>query len=163
MNQSEYGPNREFSDMFISQIKDILKTCLGDIKTIRVASDTEDQKQATDLVIQLTKKRGTVACRMRRDKIYFRDLTIRSRSCCGQKTELDKLREGFADWYLYGWTKNGKIAEWILVDLRKVRTKGLLNQPRFEQSNTDGKTKFISISIRELFESCCLKDWLGNF
>ena len=154
MNKN-YSANRQFADEYTDQLKTILGDHLSDIVKIEVAPDTLDQEEATDMVIQL--KSGMVACRVRRDNIKFRDWTIRTRSFYGKKTEIDKLREGYGDWYLYGWAKDGKISRWMLIDLLKVRISGLLDKSRIEIPNTDGgRTKFIAISVPELIEADCL-------
>ena len=91
-------------------------------------------------------------------KNIYRDWTIRCKSRYGYTTEIDKLRAGWGDFYFYGWDNaNGRIDEYMLLDLAKVRNSGLLstNIQRKITVNTDGKTAFITISTSELFDHGC--------
>jgi hypothetical protein len=107
-----------------------------------------DLKHATDLTLKVTG--GDIAARLRFPPCKYRDLTIRAQRDTGARTELAKIREGFAYRYFYGWIdENNNIAEWILVDLDKVREAGLLDKERCLIPNGDG-TYFISITVKEL-------------
>lgn len=158
-----YAHDRAWADSYESQAIAILRTLIAHLAVIEVASDEIDKKQATDFQIRLTG--GTVAVRLRRSdpKWALRDMTIRSRRANGIKTELAKIKEGYAYRYLYGRVNDeGIISEWILVDLDKVRSTGLLDKPREEKSNKDGKTYFITITIKELEDVGCLIASHGN-
>lgn len=153
MNQNSYQTNRGFADSYTDAVKDILKQNAMHIVTIAVAQDNLDKQQATDMTITISG--GCVAVRVRRDNTRYRDLTIRSRTKFGGKTELAKIREGFADWYLYCWTKDGNISEWIIVDLDCLRESGLLDLSRKEIPNGDG-TYFVNVTIAELRANNCI-------
>ena len=116
------------------------------IVNIQVATPEDDMKHSTDL--KVTVNSGDIAVRIRRDT-GFRDLTIRAKNG-NAKTELHKLREGFAQWYLYAWTKNGKISEWILVSIDAMRAAGLFSESRPVKMNTDGYTGFVCYQFHEL-------------
>ena len=91
--------------------------------------------------------------------ITFRDLTIRAK-CGRSKTELDKLREGFARWYLYMWTdRTGDVIEWIFVDIDIMRQKGLLSEKREITMNKDGYTGFVKYTQFELKQCGALIAW----
>jgi len=149
-----YKADRYWSDQRLAQVTSILKDNTMHIVKIEIAPETRDTKEATDLVIEVIG--GSVAVRVRRSNIGYRDLTIRSRRPSGIPTELHKLREGFCDWYLYGWTNNGHISEWILVDLNQMREAGLFEKARREISNPDRSSWFVAISLSELSASGCL-------
>lgn len=149
-----YAVDRVWSDERLAQVTEILRDNAMHIVKIEIAPETRDTKEATDLIIEVTG--GSVAVRVRRSDTRFRDLTIRSRRPSGIPTELHKIRQGFGDWYLYGWTDNGHISEWILVDLNQVRNTGLLEKVRRGIPNFDGSSCFIAISISELFANSCL-------
>jgi hypothetical protein len=115
---------------------------------------TQPKKEATDFEVNLMG--GSIAVRLRRPKYTYRDLTIRAHRDNGVKTELAKIKEGHAFRYFYGWINDQNIiAEWILVDLNKVRKTGLLEKERRLIPNYDG-THFIAISIDELQNAGCL-------
>lgn len=152
---NKYLTDRQWADYFLPDIKDILIHNTHHIIKVEVANDDQDTRQATDMII--TVGSGDVAVRIRRDgyKQKYRDWTIRSFRRTGNKTELMKLREGFCRWYLYCWTENNQIIDWILIDLDIVRRSGLLDKKRYQISNWDG-TYFIAISVKELKDNNCL-------
>ena len=154
-----YKRDRVWADGFESQVLTILNGLLPHLVVLNVASQEHDNHQATDFEIQLVG--GTVAVRLRRPRYDYRDLTIRSSRTNGTKTELAKIKEGYAYRYLYGWIdENNRIVEWMLVDLDRVRSAGMLDGRR-EIYNTDGKTAFIAIPAEELCAKGCLVVWAG--
>jgi hypothetical protein len=137
-----------YAESKIDQVKEILRQNAMKIVKIEAATPDEDMKQSTDLKVNI--KGGDVAARVRRPYRTFRDLTIRAYKN-GNKTEIDKLREGYADWYLYAWENEfGTLSEWILVDINKMRSSGLLFEQRTVRMNGDGRTGFVTYSIEEL-------------
>jgi len=139
---------KEWADRFIPEIKKILTSHAGLFVNVEISSDEIDQQQATDLIITI--EGGQVAVRARR-QTNFRDWTIRSIVRTGNKTELQKIKEGFARWYLYLWTDNYKVVDWILIDLDKIRQDGILDKKRSHIPNGDG-TWFIAIPTSEIKE-----------
>jgi hypothetical protein len=149
-----YETDKKWEEAYHPQVLGILNQLIPHLAVISIASDEEDKKSATDFKVVLMG--GTIAVRLRRHTCKFRDLTIRSRRDSGRKTELAKIKEGYAYRYFYGWlNRNNVLSEWILVDLDKVREKGLLDIPRKEHPNYDG-TYFIDIKIKELSDAGCL-------
>jgi hypothetical protein len=116
---------------------------------VEVANSEQDMKQATDFVMNV--RGGKVAVRIRRDVASsYRDLTIRSRRPNGTETELQKIKNGFADFYLYLWTMNDEIIDWWLVDIGKMRTTGLFDKPKPERLNKDKSSAFIWFTRPEI-------------
>lgn len=148
-----YSLQRKISDAYLPAFKEILKMNSMNFLTLKVSSYAKDTQEATDMVVEI--EGGDVALRVRDANIAFRDLTIRSRSKNGGKTELAKLKEGFGDWYLYGWGSQRRIDEYILVDLERVRKFGILDVERKHIPNGDGTT-FVSIPIGELEMCGCI-------
>lgn len=149
--RKEVKRNWDWADKYMDQVEMILRMNAMYLLDIRIANKQKDTEESTDLVI--TVNGGDVAVRLRRPHYDYRDLTIRARA--GAKTEIDKIKAGFAKWYLYGWVSDDTIQEWMLVDLDIVRNKGLLND-RDIIPNTDGRTGFIAIPHTELEENGCL-------
>jgi len=144
--------NWAWADQYLPDVKRILMANAGHMLDICIAPLDADMNRATDMVVSV--KGGDVAVRVRRPRYNYRDLTIRARA--GGKTEIDKIREGFARWYLYGWTNgDGRLAEWMLVDLDKVREHELLSGRRVID-NRDGRTGFIAIPAEELLAKGCI-------
>ena len=143
-----FKANWDYSESKIDQVREILRKNSMHIVSVSVATPNQDMKQSTDLVISI--ESGSIAVRIRRPGQRFRDLTIRSYAN-GSKTEIDKLRKGFGDWYLYAWeNKYGELAEWMLVDINKMRKSGLLDKERKTTMNPDRRTGFIAYAIKEL-------------
>ncbi|MCP4142520.1 MAG: hypothetical protein GY755_19960 [Chloroflexi bacterium] len=143
-----FKKNWDYSESRIDQVKMILQSHAMHIVSIDVATPDADMKQSTDLVVAV--KAGSVAVRIRRPYQHYRDLTIRA-YCGGKKTEVHKIREGFCKWYLYAWEgKGGILSEWILVDIDKMRSSGLVYQDKKIKMNKDGYTGFINYSLQEL-------------
>lgn len=150
-----YQRDRQWESRYAEKVKAILKMLLRHLVKISIAPLEKDTKEATDFIIE-TEGLGT-AVRLRRPGCKHRDLTLRSDRSNGAKTELAKIIEGFASRYFYGWTDiHGEIPEWILVDLDKMRASSLLTTSRKPIHNLDGKTSFISFSLKELNDAGCL-------
>lgn len=143
--------NWTWADNYLPQVEQILKGCAEHLITISVAPMDKDRKQATDMMIKTTG--GDIAVRLRRGDCDYRDLTIRA--LAGGRTEIDKIKEGYADFYLYGWTTNGVVGEWMLVDLSVARDMDLLENRNLIR-NTDGRTGFIAIPRKELRTNNCI-------
>ena len=146
--KNAFKENWDFSEKHMPLIKQVLKNNAMYIVKIEIATPEDDMKHSTDLKIHVSS--GDVAVRIRRAYMNFRDLTIRAKNG-NAKTEIHKLREGYADWYLYLWTgADDLIADWILVDIQKMREAGLLNENRYIKMNKDGYTGFVAYGIKEL-------------
>lgn len=145
---------KAWADIHTDEVIKILKeNAIQHIIKIDVSDPEDDMGKATDMVIKVTG--GDVAVRLRTGERPERDLTIRSYNK-GYKTELEKLRDGFGDWYFYAWFgPDNHISEWLLADINQMRISEILDVPRFEIPNGDG-TKFISITIDELQATACL-------
>lgn len=137
-------------------IENAVRSVGGKIINIKVAERSKDLEKATDYIIQI--KSGEIACRVRRPKdrhgnnIYetYGDVTFRCSRPSGVKTEIQKLIEGFARWYLYAWTKDKENPEqfkkWIFFDLDVLRQRDLLKKWRKEKPrkwNKDDSSEFL--------------------
>jgi hypothetical protein len=149
MTTMEFKQNWAFSETYMPDIKAILKRNAMHIVTVDIAPDEDDMKRSTDLKIRVSS--GDVAVRIRRASYNprYRDLTIRAKNG-NAKTEIHKLREGYADWYLYLWTDDFGICDWVLVDIHRMRESGLLNESRPVKMNKDGYTGFCCYPVDEL-------------
>lgn len=145
-----------WSDGFLPDIQKILIQNAFYVFEVKGASAQQDLKQATDLLLTVSGKKS-VAVRIRRDNCRYRDLTIRARRTSGAKTELEKIKEGNGDLYLYGWALGtNSVREWMLVDLHKLRASGLLEHNWSLKKNTDNTTQFIAIPYSPLSECGCI-------
>ena len=149
---SEFKEQWDWQEQKYQEIIQILQRHLSYIVSIRVADKEEDTRQATDMVIEV--ETGTVCVRIRSHgshKDKYRGLTIRTKSAGNGKTEIHKLREGFGKYYFYAWADESDVlAEWVLIDIDKVRDAGLLDEPVCQIPNRDGCTRFMEISMNQL-------------
>jgi len=151
----QVNSDKVFANKHLPALARILKQNAMHLIKISVAAPADDFERATDLVIKV--KGGDVAVRIRRAKYAYRDLTIRTRTITGMKTERDKIKEGFARWYIYGWLKDDDtVGDWILVDVDKLRASKLLDTTD-ERVNKDG-SKFICIPYKVLEDKGCIID-----
>jgi len=151
---SSYTANRQWADAFTPQIIALIKDNLRQIARVVIASQDDDRHKATDMVVRIDS--GDIAVRIRRPDCRYRDLTLRAYVASGYPTELEKIRTGFGRWYLYAWADStGQLAEWMLIDLDKVRDTGLLADRQLTY-NPGGQTGFVSIGLAELCEHDCI-------
>ena len=148
-----YEANRRFSDDMMPKMIEILyDNCARHFMSVGKASLTQDTKQSTDLIVFQPVSLGTIAARVRRPDCKYRDLTIRAQTRHGDRTEIDKMRDGWCRFYLYGWTDVVlDIIDWIFVDMDYVRMSQFFFETRPLISNGDG-TKFCNYTIGELYK-----------
>jgi len=149
--------DKAWSDKFIPEIKRILGEHL-----IAEASEVEDQLHNTDLVV-LKLRDFRIACRVRRWNYntpeYGGQFTIRSLRHSGRETEMQKLLNGWGDYFFYGFEKESccRLARWTLGDLSAFRlwhqeqTKlNWGNPPGIEKKNRDGSSDFRAFKIADM-------------
>lgn len=165
--QKSFEENFEYSDRKMPEVIQILKDNLDVISpgsdfpdlTIKEATFYEDTKESTDLKILSVStgdKTKSIAVRVRKPDVSFRDLTIRARTKSGAETEIDKIRKGMCELYIYCWEGlNRRIRDYILVDIDQMRKSDVIFKPRTFTPNGDG-TGFYAYSIKELKLSDCL-------
>lgn len=152
---TNFQPNFNWQDGYLPQVESIVKRNAQHMITFRKGTHIEDTKQSTDMVMRV--EAGVdIAVRIRRHNCNYRDLTIRSKSWGNGETEIDKLRKGFGDWYVYAWANfNNILDEWMLINLHTLRNT-LLKSPRRTIMNPDGRTGFMNYSIEELYNAGAL-------
>lgn len=148
-----YAADRQWSDQFIPSIRSIVGPYLLEPAPFEV-----DTKQATDLVV-LRARDHMIACRVRRPGYadsYPYDFTIRAQRDNGVKTELEKLVDGWGDWFFYGHADRGNrgFARWMLLDLHVWRASLIRHRDKIRSrmvANGDG-THFIPFDVRQFPE-----------
>lgn len=163
-----FEQSKSWADKFLPQQLEILNNYAGLLDFNKVKKRNipieeaplyDDQNLETDVIMVGNLR---VALRVRNGhSTDFNDIVIRSYRSSGADTELQKIKKGFGDYYLYCWTADGKtITEWILFDLdrfREVMDKCLVV---FDHFNDDG-TAFNTYSIAGLMSTdCCVDSFL---
>jgi len=156
----DFTNNVRFQHAYMVEAYRILCSYMWGLVNFRLATEVEDTRQSTDAVLEVDGK-VTIGMRVRRHKVYpngktYRDLTIRALSKGGGKTELAKMREGWCDWYFYGWlTPDSRLSEFMLLEIEPLRRSGLLFDNRPITMNGDG-TGFVSYTLKELYTTMSL-------
>lgn len=134
-----------------------LKRNARHLMVLNQSSNEEDMTECFDYSVSIAGAKVAVRNRLNKYLRRYGDFTIRSRSQFGGKTEIDKIREGLGDFYLFTWQTEDErsIEYYIIVDLGIFRSSGLAFSERQERSNGDG-TKFISFTLDELSRNGCL-------
>jgi len=164
---SNYLENRNWSDLFITQLKRELGEAFIDI-----APEYKDTQEATDLVV-FGIGELCFACRVRRFEYFekFKDqFTIRLKLPNYRKSELDKIMEGFGDFYFYGFSNKRNdgsgFIKYIIFDLKIFREwfDYLKRSSRKEcwekRSNINNSPDFLAFKI-DCFPSNMIKEHLG--
>lgn len=147
---------KQWADKFWPEIERVVRTVAGDIVDVQIASDHQDQKQATDYIVTVSS--GDIACRVRNWEYWrrFGDFTIRWSVPSGITTEWEKIKAGYGRWYLYAWVRpTDKFGAWIFVDLDRLRDSGLLDRMAGPWDNYDGTT-FKTLAPLKLYEYGCI-------
>jgi hypothetical protein len=151
------------NDVFKSKYQDIIFDNLNLIfkslnKELEQSNFKQDTEEATDYILSVNKICFAVRNRKYEYKKKYEDITIRCESNKNKKTELDKIKEGYGDVYLYCWQteEENDIDSYVLVDLNKLRLSNILSVDRKILANRNDDAKFITISIDELDKINCL-------
>lgn len=119
----------------------------------REATKDEDTQQGFDAVFSFPDVKIPVRVRTY-SAVKYLDFTVRSLMTSGD-TEIDKLKKGFGDYYLYAWeTQNGlSIGRYMILNLNQFRKTDVINYPaRKDVDNGDG-TKFNVYCIDKLLKN----------
>lgn len=114
---------------------------------IQVSRPHVDKNENGDFEISFPKN-GTVGCRLRTPECakYAGDVTFRTRSKYGGRTEINKVIEGYGDFFFYGHVNDDDVIwHWYLLDFASLRAI-FIRKPRLlhkeQKANPDG-TMFI--------------------
>lgn len=146
---------KQLNDIHFPQIKRILNRNSHHLMAFIEATKQQDCEQGFDAIF--TAQDVKIAIRIRKyEYLRYSDFTVRACTTLGNKTEIDKIREGFGDYYFYGWeTPSGrKLQQYMIIDLSKVRAAGVLDGDgkRKIRMNNDG-SGFVFIGISELLQA----------
>lgn len=144
--------DKQFSDIYLTKIKRSLGEFL-----IHEASIEEDMLHNTDLIV-LNIGAVRIGCRIRREKYYFdacyrKQFTVRCSRPSGNKTELEKIMEGWGDYLFYGFGgDDGELLGWSIIDLAVFREFVIFMrtrcncEPGIQMPNSDGSSDFRAYS-----------------
>jgi hypothetical protein len=132
-----------------------VRTSIGEIPAkyffdVETADYYKDTQESTDLILKLSG--GDVAVRVRQFKYIYHfptldqkplayDWSVRFRSRNGFRTEIDKLRDGYARWYFMGIANDDEtdLYDYGLIDLDKCRVDDVFHSELWQVNpNGDG-------------------------
>jgi hypothetical protein len=148
---------RKMERKFAPFIKDVIQQNIcripAEYSIVEESTQEEDTKLSFDLKF---KTEMHVSIRLREfDALGYDDITIRSRSKNGNKTEIDKLYDGEGQLYFYGVMdeEQENIIQWLLYDINPIRF--LLKKNGNIRKNMDG-TEFRVYDFDFLKEHNCI-------
>lgn len=138
----------KYKDEINNHIKKALPNIYNSFADLKASSDYEDGNLCYDMVFNMN---FTVSVRIRKyNYIKYNDLTIRSRSKYGNKTEIDKIKEGLAQVYFYAYeSKNrDRLVKIRICDVQAIR-KLIRKQKYINRTNFDG-TEFKAFKFSDI-------------
>lgn len=131
---------------------------------VNTAPIERDRNEATDLVLKLSG--GDIAVRVRSYKYKHRgdsmplafDWSVRFRAKYGGKTEINKLREGYARWYFFGMANEQETAldDYCVIDLDKAREINLFDDSLWQINPNGDGTAGGYMSMRKVRDAGCI-------
>lgn len=148
---SDFDTDFRGQAVFLPHMMEIAAAHIRPVISVAVAeADPDDDMQRnTDLDLVLTGE-ARVSCRVRFQS-YYDDFTIRSKRRSGLPTELDKIRDGWGDYLLYGWADRGtnRLKQWFIGDLAVFRKDEPVPFLR-DKWNWDGRSAFNAYRFENL-------------
>lgn len=149
---SEWEKDKKWSDQFMPEVK---RHCGEHL--IGAAPIEEDRERNTDLIV-LGMAAVRIGVRIRTKEYWYKqngayrnEFTIRSsRPKSGNKTELQKIREGWGDYFFYGFEgEDGALKAWTLCKLGHFRVMLSAHQTfnipiGTTKNNSDGSSDFVA-------------------
>lgn len=152
----------QFQSPFGHIVSEILIEKL-DVKSATEADIRTDRVTATDWICYDTfDNKLNVGCRIRRD-CKWREMTVRAIRLDDEdhrlKTEIDKLAQGYVDYYIYLWTVNNKLVDYSVIDCYRMNKAGMFDlttlQNKYHKElkwNGDEHTAFVTYGMNELYD-----------
>jgi len=148
---SNYGIHRAWADKFMPIVRKLIGYHL-----IIDAPKEEDEFHNTDLMT-ITQGSVRIGVRLRRFDQYekFKDgFTIRSKRESGNKTELEKIIEGWGDYFFYGFVNKEETSfiDWYLLDLkvfRSILSRWYKNGKKLNEIPMNGEAAFLGLKLSD--------------
>lgn len=142
------GLEQRFFKEIIFHLKQSLCKIPDSFFNIRESSGDEDTKLSFDLVFDLG---FTVSVRIRKYcYIKYNDLTIRSKTKNGGRTEIDKIMEGKAQVYFYAYMnkEETEFSKVRILDVDSIRT--LTTKGDYSSNKNDDGTEFYTYLFSDI-------------
>lgn len=138
----------KFKNEIELHIKEAMPKLFDSFVQFRQSDDEEDSKLSFDLVFNMN---FTISIRIRKnDYLKFNDMTIRYKSMKGNKTEIDKIRDGLAQIYFYAYMSKDEnsLCKVRICNVESIRK--LIEEEKYKvYKNTDG-TMLAAIKFKDI-------------
>jgi len=139
---------RKLENKFLKIIEYHIKKAFPNAKgKLLLSTDKEDTELSFDAKIDNIE----ISIRIRKYKyLKYNDITIRSRSKNGGKTEIDKIKEGLAQIYFYSYMdeQEKELVKVRIVDVNSIRQLTKLNI--FEHKKNKDSTEFYTYKFKDI-------------
>lgn len=143
---------RFLENKFYNEIKHHISLSLPKIKFVsfRLSTEEEDTKHSFDMVCNVN---FNISVRIRKNKyIKYPDMTIRSKTKNGGKTEIDKIKSGMAQVYFYAYMNN-KETELIKIRIVNVDAiRKLTNSKKYSKRKNNDGSEFYTYLFSDIFK-----------
>ena len=154
-----FQAEKAWADGHLNEINRVVRKLIGKIIDI-VPTDLErDRIEAIDYEIKVPS--GDIACRIRRaERCRYRDLTLTALRHSGAISEVQKILQGHAGWYLYAWARDSVFVDWMFVDLDVVRDREVIQNAlkRKQYRDLPDGNRFLCIPFGVLHECGAVVD-----
>lgn len=143
--------NHKWIDKYRDQITSTLSRDLSSkvVAVIDVAVD-EGVNYSTDRIFEMEGGKKVITRLRKIEYMKYLEWTIVASRPSGVKTELSKLRDGFGDFYFYGYVNDTDVVKYFLFDLNLVRKKGILEWNFKERTNRKDGSSFVVVPFNML-------------
>ena len=147
MNNVRFLENK-FSVEIKEHINKAIPNLINTFCQYKPATDFEDGNLCFDLIFNMN---FTISIRIRKYKyINYNDLTIRSKSKKGFKTEIDKIKEGLAQIYFYAYMNQdeNKLVKIRIANVEAIRK--LTSSKIYEHKKNNDGTEFFTYKFTDI-------------
>lgn len=138
----------KFSMEIKEHINNAIPNLINTFCQYKAATDFEDVNLCFDLIFNMN---FTISIRIRKHKyIPYNDLTIRSKTKNGFKTEIDKIKEGLAQIYFYAYMNENenKLVKIRIANVEAIRK--LTSSKIYEHKKNNDGTEFFTYKFADI-------------
>lgn len=145
---------KELNDKYFNSIKRILIKNAHIFSEFIEATPKQDMEDGFDSIFRFNDIKIPIRIRKYVFAEKYRDVTIRSKARYGSRTEIDKIRDGYGDYYFYAWENKDStsIYCYLIFDIKKFISANIVNNPSASDIPNGDGTYFNSYNISEMIK-----------
>ena len=154
---------KDLNQRYFPQIKRILNKNSYMFSELLEATPQQDYKEGFDSIFTFNDIKIPLRIRKYEYAKEYRDVTIRSRTRSNGETEIDKIKQGFGDYYFYAWEceDRKRLFCYLIFDLKKFNSSGLVLRPSDPDIPNGDGTSFNAYRIFDLIMANALLIYEG--